>query len=251
MSLTFFLTNFVASFLLPPLNGLLLPALGWLLWRSRPRIARALVGVGILLLVLQSLPVVGAMLTRGLEAKPLNLKRINAQAIVVMGGGRYRDAPEYGGDTVSSGGLVRLRYAATLQRATGLPLLVTGGKPDGEGLSEAETMRRLLVKEFRVPVRWIEGESENSNDNAVKSARLLKRSGVSRVLLVTHAVHMRRAGGAFTAAGLEVVAAPTDFSSGPFTPLDFIPQAGGMAVTGSALHEWIGLLWYRLKNTMR
>ena len=200
MSLTFFLTNFVASFLLPPLNGLLLPALGWLLWRSRPRIARALVGVGILLLVLQSLPVVGAMLTRGLEAKPLNLKRINAQAIVVMGGGRYRDAPEYGGDTVSSGGLVRLRYAATLQRATGLPLLVTGGKPDGEGLSEAETMRRLLVKEFRVPVRWIEGESENSNDNAVKSARLLKRSGVSRVLLVTHAVHMRRAGGAFSIA---------------------------------------------------
>ena len=247
MSLSFFLTNFVASLLLPPLNGLLPLALGWWLWHRRPDVARLLVAIGVLLIVIQSLPVVGILLTRRLEARPLELKRANAQAIVVLGGGRHRDAPEYGGDTVSDGGLVRLRYAVKLYRSTGLPLLVTGGKPDGGELSEAETMRRVLVNEFHVPVKWCEGESENSRESAVRTAKLFKKIGVSRVLLVTHAVHMRRAAEAFTAAGLEVTPAPTDFTGGPLTPLDFVPQSGGLATTGAALHEWIGILWYRLK----
>ncbi len=247
MSLTVLLTNLVASLLLPPLNGLLPTVLGWWLWRRRPDFARLLVLAGVLLIVIQSLPVVGTLLTRGLEARPLDLKRANAQAIVVLGGGRYREAPEYGGDTVSGGGLVRLRYAARLYRATGLPLLVTGGKPDGGELSEAETMRRVLVNEFGIPVKWSEGESENSRESAVRTAKLFRKIGISRVLLVTHAVHMRRAAQAFAAEGLEVVPAPTDFTGGPLTPLDFIPHAGGLATTGSALHEWIGILWYRLR----
>ncbi len=48
---------------------------------------------------------------------------------MVLGGGRYRDAPEYGNDTVGEYTLVRLRYAAKLHRETGFPLLVTGGRP--------------------------------------------------------------------------------------------------------------------------
>ncbi len=248
MSLTYFFTNFVAALLLPPLNALLPMAFGWYLWRSRPVTARFCVVIGVLLLVVQSLPVVAISLSRGLEPQPLYLERAgNAQAIVVLGAGRYRDAPEYGGDTVSSAGLVRLRYAAALQRATGLPLLVTGGKPDGGEVSEAETMSQTLVNEFKVPVKWTEGESENTRESAQRTAALFKKCGISRVLLVTHAEHMRRAAGAFSQTGLYVVSAPTDFCSGPLTALDFIPQAGGMAVTSRALHEWIGMLWYRLK----
>jgi uncharacterized SAM-binding protein YcdF (DUF218 family) len=248
MSISFLVTNFISSLLLPPLNCLLLIALGWVIWRSRSKAARALVGVGVLFLSILSIPAVGALLVRGLEAEPLDLTQVkSAQAIVVLGAGRYRDAPEYGGDTVSSSGLIRLRYAATLYRSTGLPLLVTGGKPDGGDLSEAETMRRALVTEFKVPVKWVEEESENTRDSSIRVTALLRAAGIRRVLLVTHATHMRRSVRAFTAAGLEVVPAPTDFS-GPLTILDFLPQAGGLATSDSALHEWIGIIWYRLRG---
>ncbi|RLJ67784.1 YdcF family protein [Sulfurisoma sediminicola] len=244
MSSTWLITNLVAAFLLPPLDALLLVGLGWALWRRRPRLARGLVGAGALLLFVLSLPVVGDALLRTLEGEPVNAEAMRqAQAIVVLGGGRYREAPEYGGDTAGKETLLRLRYAARLQRETGLPLLVSGGKPDGGDLSEAETMRAALIHDFGVPVRWVEGASDDTRQNARFSAELLRRDGVSRVLLVTHAWHMPRAMRSFAAAGIAVTPAPTFFHRAPLTPLDFLPRPEGLLASRHAMHEWIGLVW--------
>ena len=249
MSITWLLTNLLAAFLLPPLNALLLVALGWALWRRRPRLARGLVGAGTALLFVLSLPVVGDAMLRTLEGEAVSAEAMRqAQAIVVLGGGRYREAPEYGGDTVGKVTLLRLRYAARLQRETGLPLLVSGGKPDGGGLSEAETMRDALTKDFGVPVRWVEGASDDTRQNARFSAELLRRDGVSRVLLVTHAWHMPRAVRSFAAAGIAVTPAPTFFHREPLTPLDFLPRPEGLLASRHAMHEWIGLAWYTLRG---
>lgn len=247
MSIAWLLTNLVAAFLLPPLNGLVLTGVGWLMWAFRPRLARALVAFGLLLLVILALPIVGNAMMRTLEGDPLDQKALRqAQAIVVLGAGRYRDAPEYGGDTVSSPTLIRIRYGAKLHRQTGLPILVSGGKPDGGSISEAEAMRRALVEEFRVPVRWVEGDSNNTRENARLSAAILNDEGIRHVLLVTHADHMRRAERAFAEAGLSVTAAPTLFTRSAMTLLDFVPQGYGKART--ALHEWIGILWYAVRG---
>jgi uncharacterized SAM-binding protein YcdF (DUF218 family) len=246
MSISWLFNNFVAAFFLPPLNGLLLIGLGWVLWWRRPRLARGLIGGGALLLLLLSLPIVGKTMVRALEGEPLRVEALrNAQAIVVLGAGRYREAPEYGGDTASVSTLVRLRYAAKLHRESGLPILVTGGKPDGGDISEAEAMRRVLADEFGVAVRWVEGESNNTAENAQFSATLLRRHGVTRVILVTHADHMPRAARAFAATGLGVVPAPTLFERGSPTLIDFVPQ--GYGKTRTALHEWIGMVWYALR----
>ncbi len=247
MSISWLFTNLFAAFLLPPLNGLLLAGLGWVLWYRSPRLARGLLGAGLGLLLLLALPVVGDAMLRSLEGEPLDPAQAQqAQAIVVLGGGRYRAAPEYGGDTVGDVSLTRVRYAAKLQRETGLPLLVSGGKPDGTGLSEAETMRRVLRDEFGVAVRWVEGESDNTRENALNSAAMLKREGVTRVLLVTHAWHMPRAWRAFEAAGIGVSPAPTLFHRAPLTPLSFLPQGYGAA--RQVMHEWIGMFWYFLRE---
>ena len=174
-----------------------------------------------------------------------------AQAIVVLGSGRVRDAPEYEGrDIPDPVGLVRLRYAARLQHQTGLPVLVTGGNPrhDQGRASEAEGMARALADEFATPVRWKEGRSANTWENALYSAELLRPAGVTRILLVTDAMHMPRARRAFAATGLEVVAAPTMFlgrRSGPMFGL--LPGAESLRRSRYALHEWVGLLWYRLR----
>jgi uncharacterized SAM-binding protein YcdF (DUF218 family) len=244
MSITWLITNFLAAFLLPPLNGLLLVIAGVWLWHRRPRLARFLALTGVLLLLLLAMPVVGGAMLRTLEGEPLtpaDLKQ--AQAIVVLGGGLYREAPEYGRDTVGEASLVRLRYAAKLQRESGLPLLVTGGNPDGGKLSEAEAMKDVLTSEFGVPVRWIESASNNTRENALFSAALLKADGISRVLLVTHAGHMSRALRSYSEAGLKAFPAAISFQRRATSVLDFLPSHYGAA--RYAIHEWIGLLWYR------
>ena len=143
--MSWFITNLISAFLLPPFNLLIIAAVGLWLWQRRPRIARFLLTVSIALLWLLSTPFVAAMLLHQLEGKPLTVDLNQAEAIVVLGGGTYFNAPEYGTDTVSEASLLRLRYAAKLYRDTGKPILVSGGNPLGNALSEAQQMKRVLV----------------------------------------------------------------------------------------------------------
>lgn len=245
------LTNLVAAFLLPPLGLLVLGALGLWLLKRRPKAGKTLIALALAVLAVLSMPALSGRLLASLERDALlpPTNRPAAQAIVVLGGGRYLDAPEYGGDTVSGGALERLRYGAKLQRETGLPLLVTGGKPDGGQVSEGEAMRRVLEAEFGVPVRWVEDRSDNTRENAAYSRELLKGSGVGTVYLVTHAWHMPRAKWIFEREGFKVVPAGIAFHGArPLTVLDFLPGAGALGASALYLHEKIGLLWYGLKH---
>lgn len=253
MSISWIVTNGLVALLLPPGNGLALLLLALLLRHRWPRAALSLAMAGGLLLAVLSMPVVGDALVHRLEVAPLEPGQWQAQAkgagaIVVLGGGRYRNAPEYGGDTVGGETLVRLRYAAQVQRRTGLPILVTGGNPEGGDASEAQAMAQVLKEEFKVPVRWVEGSAENTRENARATALLLKEANVSKVLLVSHAWHLPRAAQAFIQAGLEVVPAPTCFAREPATPLDYLPRPDGLRKSYLALHEWIGRFWYWLRG---
>src|SRR5262245_35691112 len=150
----------ITALVLPPTGALLLSMAGLLLLRRRPRLARALAWSGFLILFALSLPPVSWALNALVSDSPaLDLRRSSqAQAIVVLGGGLRRNAPEYSGDTVNWLSLERIRYAAALARRTHLPVLVTGGRVHG-GRPEAELMRDALESEFGVPVRWVETDS--------------------------------------------------------------------------------------------
>ncbi|MEO8332372.1 MAG: YdcF family protein, partial [Gallionella sp.] len=173
----------------------------------------------------------------------------NADAIVILGGGTYFHAPEYAGqDTIGDATLVRLRYGAKLQRETGKPMLVTGGKPLGNSISEAQQMRIALEQDFRVPVRWTEDESDNTIENALHSFRILQQAGIHKIYLVTHAWHMPRSAEIFRRAGFEVVEAPTAFTTRyQIDLLAFLPRAESLRDSKIFVHEVIGLLWYRVK----
>ncbi len=248
--LTWLATNFVAAFLLPPLNLILLMTAGLLLLARRPRLGKLLIAAGLVGLYALSTPLVAGTLIRLLQVAPLpaNADLSGVGAIVVLGAGRYEDAPEYGGDTANALALERLRYAAQLQRRTGLPLLVTGGAPAG-GVAEGTFMKAILEQEFGVPVRWVEDASDNTRENAVNSARILAREHIHRILLVTHAWHMPRAAAAFERAGLQVIPAGTHFAgSRPPGLMSFVPDAGALRSSAYAMHEAIGLVWYRLRG---
>jgi uncharacterized SAM-binding protein YcdF (DUF218 family) len=251
--MSWFITNLVSTFLLPPLNLLIVAIVGLLLWHKRPRIARALLTASIMILWLASTPYISGKLLHSLEGEPhaVDTNASKADAIVVLGGGTYFHAPEYGGDTVSWASLQRLRYSAKLHRETGKPILVTGGTPLGNALSEAEQMKQVLEKEFNVPVQWVESGSDNTLENARLSYPILKAAGISRIYLVTHAWHMPRSVQAFQAAGFEVIPAPTVFTTDFQTDLlSFIPNVYALSASHNFMHEMIGIVWYRLKSNL-
>ena len=249
--MSWFFTNLISAFLLPPLNLLLVAAIGLWLWHKRPFVARLLLTVSVTLLWLLSTPFFAEALLQGLEGEPYvtDTRKPLADAIVVLGGGTYFHAPEYGADTVNKESLERLRFAARLHRETGKPILVTGGAPLGNGTSEAEQMKQVLEHEFNVPVQWAEGASDNTLENARLSRQLLKQAGINRIYLVTHAWHMPRAVQAFQTAGFQVIPAPTAYTTRYRKDLlAFIPNTKALHESRIFLHELIGMIWYQLKS---
>ncbi len=254
MPLAVLVSAVASTLLLPPVAPLLLCLAGALLRRRMPRGGPLLVALGVALLLLLSTRVGALLVVRPLEnqypALSAPVAAGNAQAIVILGSGRIDRAPEYGGaDDAKPIGMKRLQYGAYLHRQTGLPILVTGGNPDGSPESEAAVMARVLQRDFGVPVRWQEQQSNTTADNATLSAAMLRADGIERVLLVTDSLHMPRAMRVFALTGLQVQAAPTVFA-GPARarPIDYFPNAGSLQLSSYALHEWIGQCWYRLRH---
>ena len=258
MDLNLIISFLVHVVLLPPASLFILIGLGWLLQLRHPLAGMCLSRGAALILYVLCIPVGATLLIRPLENLTQALQTADgrgAQAIVVLAAGRLAHAPEYAGlhqpDYIA---LARLRYAAHLQHATGLPLLVAGGNVSHDALhdSKAAAMARALQEDFRTPVRWIEGNSETTEQNAVNSAHILHVANVRRILLVTDAMHMPRAAVMFRQAGLDVIAAPTVFlRPRPTESLDvgdFVPTAEALRQSYYAIYEWVGLLWYRLRE---
>lgn len=245
------IAKIVALLLLPPGIIIVVALLGLLLRLRWPTFGGALVVLAVVALLALSLPITARQLLAGLEAdvKPLAKDGWQADAIVVLGGGRLEATPEYGGDTVSAATLERLRYAARLQRATNLPMLVSGGSVHGEAVPEAELMRQALEQDFGIVPKWVEGQSRNTYENASYSKPILEASGVRKVLLVTHAAHMLRSEWAFRAVGFDTVAAPTAFATVDSSTrlIHYFPNAASLFRSSQALHEYLGLWWYRLR----
>jgi len=246
-------SNFMTVWL-PPVGTIVLLLCGLIVLRWRPKVAIALVVVGMLALWISATPVVAHWELRALEVgvPQTPLTGTGARAIVVLGGGSYIEAPEYGADTVSRETLERVRYAARLYRLTGVPIMLSGGSPLGAHASEAEQMRDVLIQELTTPVTWLESSALDTLDSAVRCEKVLHEEGIKKVLLVTHAWHMRRARAAFEHAGLEVVVAPVGFITAGADPIrQLVPDAQALVLTHRAWHEALSLLWYRMKFLFR
>jgi len=91
--------------------------------------------------------------------------------------------------------------------------------------------------------------STNTWENAVSLHRLLQDRGVSRVVLVTNAWHMPRSRWCFEQQGFSVIPAPVDYltSQRAFDVRGLVPDAGVLADSSLALHEYIGIAWYRMR----
>jgi uncharacterized SAM-binding protein YcdF (DUF218 family) len=245
----------VAGILVTPPSIIVLVLVVGLLLRWRwPRTGTALIVLATSTLFVLGLPVVANGLIRQLETIPPLVspakiaKQHDVGAIIVLGAGRSH-APEYGGESVSASAAERLRYAAYLHRVTRLPILVSGGSPLGEAVSEAELMQQALARDFQVQARWVETRSRNTYENAAYSRDILNAANIKRAFVVTHAVHMPRAIWSFEAVNFQTIPAPTGFHAKGRRdhPLGWVPAASALSTSSGAMSEYLGRWWYALK----
>ena len=186
------------------------------------------------------------LLERYPPLKPGELSQVEADAIVVLGGGLVPHAREYNDSSLADDALMRLRYAAYLYTRTGLPVLASGA--GYHAISEAETMKNILRDDFGVHDVKTETTSRTTYENAVNSAKILKDLNQQRILLVTSSLHMNRSVFLFKQHGIDVIPAPTDLYSDALVDWRYyLPTGDALKTTRTVLHEYLALLWYRLK----
>jgi uncharacterized SAM-binding protein YcdF (DUF218 family) len=234
----------------PGISVILMVLLAGVVMRRR-RVAAA----GILALFLWSWEPTAALFARTLEGRyRIRTKpEGDAEAIVVLTGGVYRRDESMPEDLPKADTLARASYGAWLYRNwRAVPVLVSGGVTGGRTRVVLAEVARRVVEEKGVPPAMVlmESRSRSTYENARYSADILRAKGITRIALVTEAHHMRRAEAAFRRQGLAVVPAPCAYRYIRFTGdlEEFIPRAAAIEQDELMLHEWLGLLWYRLSG---
>jgi uncharacterized SAM-binding protein YcdF (DUF218 family) len=257
-----FLSKFLPLFVYPVgLIGILLVAA--LIFRRMPRLRNGLIIAALAVLFLCGNRWTAVALTRSLEWRYFPPAQIpTVQAIVVLGGGT--ESAIYPRSTVELNGAGdRVLYAARLYKEGKAPyLLLSGGNItwlETRSSTPAQEMAEILGM-LGVPqsALLLEDQSQNTYENALYSSRMLKAKGITRVLLVTSAMHMPRSVALFHQQGIDVIPAPTDYSvtQADWTDLtrlnlgeqliNLVPTASNLSSTSGVMKEYIGMLVYGL-----
>jgi uncharacterized SAM-binding protein YcdF (DUF218 family) len=248
----FYLMSKIVGFFLIPLHFLAgLGVLGTALLATRyVRLAKMLMAASILLIVAIGFFPVGTALTLPLEQRfpRWNDEGAAPAGIIVLGGAldpyiseaRRGFALTESAERVTAGILLARRFPNAV-------LVFSGGDNDPRKPREAQISVRL-AEQMGVPrARLIaEDRSRSTSENAEFTKELVGPQREQRWLLVTSAMHMPRAVGAFRRAGFLVEAYPVDYTTGGPRDRWYLSDSieTGVKRTDAAVHEWIGLLAY-------
>ena len=211
------------------------------------RLGSVVLALALLWLFVFSMPVVSNALRASVEAQfpPVEMGALSkkAQAIVVMGGGT-QSAEVAGQIPDLNSAADRMWYAARLFHAGIAPIVVLtgGGNLNVSINSEAEDMRTFL-SDLGVPTEAmvLEGLSRNSRQNAQFTDDILRPQGINQIILITSALHMRRAVASFENQGFTVIPAATDYEARTrFDWTGFLPDASALDGSARAIKEIVG-----------
>jgi len=148
---------------------------------------------------------------------------------------------------------LRSAHAAWLfQNWRRVPIVVSGGTlgDTGEPAMAALMRQQLLAGNVPDSMIWTEGLSRTTYENALYSATILRKNGIRRIALVTEGIHLRRAGLCFRKQGFDVVPAGCAYRTLELRSLKefLIPNSWAIRTNEEALHEWVGLAWYKVRG---
>lgn len=230
-------------------------ALGLLLWNKRKAgIVLLCISFGELLVF--SLPVTEHCMLRSLESKfaPPEIFP-HCSAVVLLGGSEVPPLPPRQYPETNEWG-DRIMHAARIYKMGHAPwLIVSGGKltfmHDFPGC-EADISASLLNELFGIDSAVIlkERDAKNTHDHAPNIRKILEAKNLpSDVIVVTSVMHMYRSVKILRKAGFTVHPAPTDYRADTrfqWKLINFLPRAGSLASVTAVLHEYYGLISYRI-----
>jgi uncharacterized SAM-binding protein YcdF (DUF218 family) len=249
----FMLKKIVAPFLLPPgiIIALLVIVGGVLAMGRRWRIGLINLALGLSLWAVSTAPVAN-LLMQGLEAEFSIPDNPTGDVIILLSGGMIRQVPDISGQSAPAPStLGRIVTAVRLYQLVQLPIIVSGGRVyDDADTAVAGVAKRFLV-DLGVPADGIivEDRARDTAQNARLTTVICRQRGFSKPILLTAAYHLKRASMAFDAAGLPVTPFPAYYLGSRnvvYSWRHLLPQAGALHTSASALHEYLGLLYYRL-----
>jgi len=249
----FLFKKLVTPFLLPPgLFVAILILLGvWRISRKHVKSGLSLLGMGLLMWSLSIGPVADLFIRPLNSSYPLPGKP-QGDVIILLCGGAHHDVKDFSGmGRPSSGTLERMTDAVRLHRKLQIPIVVSGGRVFDRKQSEAAIVKRFLLD---IGVHgsevWVEGKSRDTFENAFYSQQLCREKGYSRPILVTSAHHLKRAVWSFQRVGLNVMPYPTGGTrqtEATYAWHDYLPRS--FRTVRSALHEYLGLAYYRIRHS--
>lgn len=132
-------------------------------------------------------------------------------------------------------------------------ILFTGGSGliNDVNYSESPFLRQLALT-YQVPDSCIiiETKSRNTYENAAFSKPIIDSLAVKHSLLITSAFHMKRSIRCFNQLNISVTPYPTDFRASKLDPsiYNIFPSTGALFAWDTILHEYFGLIYYKLKG---
>lgn len=251
----FVLSKIVESVLVPSNLVLIFFALGIaLLILKRRRLALVLWIASATIVVLGGVTPLGYAALSSLENRfSLPILTAPPTGFIVLGGAVDIHISSARDVIAINDGAERLSETAALaNRYPQARIFLSGGAghiDSSTSLTESALARDILVKLNIAPDRIeMEEESRSTSENAVESLNFLRPSSGETWLLITSANHMPRAVAAFRKVGFKVVPYPVDYRTHGERVLWKFPKSvsAGLEDLDLAVHEWIGLVAYRV-----
>lgn len=251
----------IVNYLISPLSVALILFLFTLFFAilRYKKTSRSFLIIGVLLLLVTSMPLVARQMVGSFEGQypPIALEQMpSAKLIVVLGGAiALPISPRLEIELTSTSD--RVLHAFRLFKGGKAPkIFLTAGNINKEAFEQSEAFYiSQLLMDWGVPREVIEiaGESRNTRENALEVHDYLEQNQLlkEQIILVTSAIHMPRAIRVFEKIGINVIPGTTDVSVGVpviSTVENWLPSLGAMNSFTKALHEFLGVVYYRLRG---
>jgi len=225
---------------------LLLVGLALLWFSKRQRLGKIVISSGVALALILSFPLTVGWISRPLQRfQPLDdlTPATGSRWVVVLGGGYSSPERVPPNGRLSAASLERLVEGIRLYRALPGAKLVMSGGSESRAAPIAQVLADAAVA-LGVPRTDVVLES-TALDTAREAEEVQRIVGADRFVLVTSAVHLRRAMSLFEKRGMHPVPAPCGFWPNAGLAL---PASGQLVRADYANHEYMGLLWASLKG---
>jgi len=219
----------------------------WFLFDSKQKLAKQFLSFSFIFLVLFSYPPFSNYLVKKLENQyPKYDYKTTIKYIHVLGHGHNTDILQPISSHLSNGGTKRVLEGVIIHKKTPNSKIIFTGYGGDSNITNAK-MNSILalalgVDEENIIINGI------PNDTRTEAEYMKNVVGENPFVLVTSATHMPRSMLLFESMGMKPIPAPTDFHKSEMNTYFKAPSIGALEDSRMAIHEFLGILWAKIRG---